>query len=271
MATESAVPAGAELHTLAFDAYGVPVTIELSHRALLPRVEAMLPPGSRIRDPHPDDHHFRILSYDGITYRVDVEGRALPGLPDLEVVLAMLERQLRQGVAELAPDHIFVHAGAVGYRGRAVVIPGTSFSGKTSLTLELVRAGATYYSDEYAVLDGDGRLHPYAKPLQIRTHPLGWSEMHRSAEELGGSTGDEPLPVGLVVVTSYRPRATWSPRQMSSGDALLALLANAVPAQVRPDQSMSVLKRAVEGATALEGERGEAAELAPRLLELLGD
>lgn len=271
MATDSAVPAGAELQSLAFDAYGVPVTVEVSHPALLSRVEAMLPPDSRIREPAPEDHIFRILTFDGITYRIDVEGRTLPGLPDLEVVLAMLERQLRQGVAELAPDHIFVHAGAVGYRGRAILIPGTSFSGKTTLTLELIRAGATYYSDEYAVLDGDGQLHPYAKPLQIRTHPRGWSEIERTAEDLGCRTGQDPLPVGLVVVASYRPNAVWSAHRMSSGDTLLALLANAVSAQERPEQTLSVLKRAIQGAQALEGERGEAAELAPRLLELLGE
>ena len=270
MATDSAVARGAQLHALAFDAFGVPVTVEVSHPALIPRIEAMMPPGARVRDPEPDDHHFRILSRDGITYRVDVDGRPLPGLPDVEVVLAMLERQLRQGVAELAPEHVFVHAGAAGYRGRAILIPGASFSGKTTLTHALIRAGASYYSDEYAVLDLQGRVHPYAKPLSIRGDERGWTQTNRSVEDLGGTAGTEPLPVGLVVVTRYRPEAVWSPQRLSGGDALLALLANTVPAQERPEQSMTTLRRALDGALAVEGERGDAADVARRLLELVG-
>jgi hypothetical protein len=34
-----------------------------------------------------------------------------------------------------------------------------SYSGKTTLVSELIRAGATYYSDEYAVIDERGRVH----------------------------------------------------------------------------------------------------------------
>ena len=33
---------------------------------------------------------------------------------------------------------------------------------------ELVRAGATYYSDEYAVFDSRGRVHPFAQQLAQR-------------------------------------------------------------------------------------------------------
>ena len=65
-------------------------------------------------------------------------------------------------VANYAPDRVFVHAGVVAWRGRALVLPGTSFAGKTTLVAELVRAGAIYYSDEYAVLDEQGRVHPYS-------------------------------------------------------------------------------------------------------------
>jgi hypothetical protein len=31
---------------------------------------------------------------------------------------------------------------------------------------ELVRAGATYYSDEFAVLDSRGRVHPFPRPSE---------------------------------------------------------------------------------------------------------
>ena len=71
-------------------------------------------------------------------------------------------------VAEEARRGVFVHAGVVGWKGRALVLPGKSGAGKTTLVAELIRAGATYYSDEYAVLDERGRVHPYARPLAVR-------------------------------------------------------------------------------------------------------
>ena len=60
-------------------------------------------------------------------------------------------------VAERAPDHLFVHAGVVGWEGRAIVMPGASFAGKTTLVQAWLEAGATYYSDEFAVLDRAGQ------------------------------------------------------------------------------------------------------------------
>jgi hypothetical protein len=37
----------------------------------------------------------------------------------------------------------------------AILIAGRSFSGNTTLAAELVRAGATYYSDEFKVVDSE--------------------------------------------------------------------------------------------------------------------
>src|SRR5512132_3614681 len=87
---------------------------------------------------------------------------------DLDTVFETLESDLRLFVAELARHRVFVHAGVVGWKGKAIVMPGRSFSGKSTLVAELVKAGATYYSDEYAVFDSRGRVHPFLKPLEIR-------------------------------------------------------------------------------------------------------
>src|SRR5207247_125098 len=83
------------------------------------------------------------------------------------------------------------HAGAVAHRGRIALLPGQSFAGKTTLTAALVELGALYYSDEFAVLDADGLVHPYAKDLSIRDH----GRMQRSdtpVETLGGLAGRVP-------------------------------------------------------------------------------
>jgi hypothetical protein len=158
----------------------------------------------------------------------------------------------------------------VGWRGRAIVIPGRSRSGKTTLVAELVRAGAAYLSDEFAVLDARGRVHPFPKTLSIRGD--GGCDVHvqrKSAEDLGGVRGQEPLPVGLVVLAQHRRGAAWRPETLSAGQAVIEMLAHTVPARLRPAESLRALERAVAHATVVRGERGEARELAPRLLELV--
>jgi hypothetical protein len=157
----------------------------------------------------------------------------------------------------------------VGWRGRAIVVPGRSRSGKTTLVAALVRAGALYLSDEFAVLDGRGRVHPFAKPLSIRG--AGGCDRHarsRRVEELGGVRGTEPLPVGLVVLTEHRPGASWRPALLTRGQAVLEMLAHTVPARLRPEASLASLERAVARAVVVKGERGEAEDLAAELLRL---
>jgi hypothetical protein len=152
---------------------------------------------------------------------------------------------------------VFVHAGVVGWRGKAILIPGRSHTGKTTLVAELVRAGATYYSDEYAVLDEKGRVHPYLKPLGIREGDDYRQTMY-TPESIGGKVGTKPLPVGHVLVSGYKEGARWRPRPISAGQAVLALLDNAVSARRQPEKVMAALKTVASNANALKSERGEA-------------
>src|SRR5260370_23490113 len=156
----------------------------------------------------------------------------------LTEALDRFESDLQLYTAEMAPDRLFVHAGVVGWQGRAILLPGRSHSGKSTLVAALLRAGATYYSDEYAVLDARGRVHPFAKPLSLRQSE-GEPPRRLPAEALGGRTGVDPLPVGLVAVTEYRPGKRWRPRPLSSGRAVLALLAHTVPPRRRPATAMT--------------------------------
>jgi len=130
---------------------------------------------------------------------------------------------------------------------------------------ELIRAGATYYSDEYAVLDGDGMVHPFSRPLGLRTTGDGKTGRHR-VEAFGSRAGVKPLPVGLVLVSRYRAGARFTPRRATAGQGALDLLANAVSVRRQPGATLAALRRAVSEATVLRGARGEAAEVATRLL-----
>ncbi len=160
-------------------------------------------------------------------------------------------------IAERAPEHLFVHAGVVGWRGRAIVMPGASFAGKTTLVEAWLEAGATYYSDEFAVLDRAGRVHPFARPLAIRDSSTG-STRRVPAAALGVETGTTPLPIGLVLMTVYRAGARWRPRRLTAARTLLALMRHTVAARGNPAHSMPILKQAVSGGMAFESPRGDA-------------
>ena len=184
---------------------------------------------------------------------------------DLGEMLDAAESRIRLFVAERARRRIFVHAGAVGWRGRAILMPGRSMSGKSTLVAEFVRAGATYYSDEFAVIDERGRVHPFAKPLSLRREGEMRQENFR-VEELGGCAGTKPLPVGLVLSAEYKPGARWRPRPLSPGRGALALLSHVVAARSEPARALAYLERVVAGAPVLAGRRGDARDFALRVL-----
>ncbi len=181
----------------------------------------------------------------------------------LEPVLDVLRGFVRLRVAEHCPDRVFVHAGAVGWRGRAIVIPGRSYSGKSTLVHELVRLGATYLSDEYAVLDDEGRVHPFAKPISLRPEGSYDGVDHPVAQ------GTQALPLGAVVVAPYEEGARFHPDVESAGAAALALIDNAPGVRRAPSRVMATVRTAVERTELLTGPRGEAADAARALLDRL--
>jgi hypothetical protein len=184
---------------------------------------------------------------------------------DLDSVFEAFESDVRLLVAELATHRVFVHAGVVGWKGQAIVIPGRSYSGKSTLVAELVRAGATYYSDEYAVFDARGRVHPFSKPLELREEGE-YKQRKITAAELGGQSGTKPLPVGLVLMTQFKPGARWRPRKLSAGKGVLEMLFNTVSARRSPEKAFATLQLVTRQAEVLKGVRGNASDLVPAVL-----
>ena len=184
---------------------------------------------------------------------------------ELETVLDSFESHARLLVAARSRRGVFLHAGAVAWRGRAIVIPGASRSGKTTLVAELVRAGAAYLSDEFAVIRGD-RVVPYPKPLSVRDPREQGSQKPLSVSSLGGWQQREPMPVGLVVLAAFEPGASWRMRRLSPGRALLSLLSHAVAARISPREVVAALEALVRSAPVVRTRRGEAREAACRIL-----
>lgn len=252
-------------HQIALEAYGTQLRVCANSTELLARAEALLPPGWQPCAPSPVQPRVGILAEAEDRHSVYKGGTCVSDGQGLELSLVVLDGQIRGHVALNSPDKTFVHAGAVAHEGRAIIFPGHSFSGKTTLVAAMVRAGATYYSDEFAVFDAEGLVHPYAKSLSLREGPDALQSEY-SVEQLGGVAGEEPVPLGLAVVTYYHPGAEWRPERISPGAAALSLLSNTVTVRARPDAALRALTRALTGAIALEGERGEADEIVDRLL-----
>jgi len=183
----------------------------------------------------------------------------------LDDVFERFESDLRLFVAEFACHRVFLHAGVVGSKGKAIVIPGRSYSGKSTLVAALVRAGATYYSDEYAVFDSKGLVYPFSKPLEIRAE----GEIKQSrvtVGELGGKSGTKPLPVGLVLMTRYKSGAKWRPRKLTPGKGVLEMLFNTVSARKGPEKALSTLQHVTRKAEVLKGIRGDTSAIVAALL-----
>ncbi len=184
----------------------------------------------------------------------------------LDEALSTLESCVRLQVAEASPTRVFVHAGVVAWNGRAMVLPGPTRAGKSRLVQALVEWGAAYASDEYAVLDADGCVHPFARPLTLRED--GVQRAARVAAWSLGPVVTEPLPVAAVVLTRYEPDARWNPEPMSGAEAVMGMLENAVQARVDPARVLHALGRVAATARACRSVRGDARACAGDILRL---
>jgi len=253
--------------------YGVRIGVRSNDPATLGRVMGLLPGAWEKVDRPVVDRVYSIL-VGGTGARANVrrfnllygDHVRLARSLDIDTVLEGFDSDLRIFIAEFAKHRVFVHAGVVGWKGKAIVIPGRSFTGKSTLVAELIRAGATYYSDEYAVFDSRGRVHPFLKPLELRQEGN-----HRQSKidigEMGGRYGTKPLEVGLVLMTQFKDGARWRPRKLTPGKGVLQLLFNTVSARRDPQRALETLERVAAQAEVLQGVRGQATEIAPALLK----
>lgn len=177
--------------------------------------------------------------------------------------LHALRGKLVEWVGKHSAEFAFVHSGAVVWKGRGILLPGDSFAGKSTLVSALLSAGATYYSDELALLDDTGRLHAYPRPLQLcdpdRSEAL--------VEDDGGLR--EPVPVAMVVFSQFVIQRPWRLELLTAGMAVALGLRYTFSARQLPARAMQAWSAAVEGAIAWSWKRGDARQAAGLLLQAL--
>ncbi|MBT7073034.1 MAG: hypothetical protein HN975_19330 [Anaerolineae bacterium] len=255
-----------------YRAYGICVELRSSQSALLDAAAAHLPlgwhplPETGARPEVTFVYRLHQSTEPNKEYRLYYNDKLLSQSANLPEVLTTLENHAELYTAYHAKDYLFIHAGVVAWKGEIILIPGRSMSGKTTLTHALLHAGATYYSDEFALLDAEGLVHPYPVPLSIRKGGAIVGEKH-PLEKLGIQAGTDPLPLGLIVVAKYQRYARWQPKILPPAEAMLALMDNAVAARGEPAFSMPILKKVAMGAKTIASKRGEAKRVARAILE----
>ena len=260
--------------SFSFVSYGVRIGIQCNSPAALDELRSCLPPGWR-RTSSKVDHVCAVHLADpvrdeaaGVRYRFFADGVLELATDDWEDILHEMENRVFLRVAEHARKRVFVHAGVVERNGRALVLPGKSFAGKTTLVRALLEAGATYYSDDAAVLDENGLVHPYPRRLAVREGAT-WVRRRYKAGSFGAKVGRGAVPIGAVVLSQFQDGAVWRPRQLSPGQAVLELLLNTVPARAQPDRALNVLSRIVEKTPVYQSLRPDTGAVVDALLGYL--
>lgn len=254
-------------HVSLVSAYGVPIRLSANDPGVLAAMVGTLPPGWRPSRATVARRSFHIEETAG-QFSVTMDGVELATHDDPRLAVELVEITSHRWLSQVARTRLFFHAGVVAVDGRAILIPGASHAGKTTLVEAFLRAGATYYTDEFAVVDRHGLVHPFPRAMRVRTvegERLG----RRAAAEFGAGCGTHPIPIALVAAIPYDPDAGWNVEERSRAHGVLALAAACAMARRRPAELMEVCSRALASATIVIGTRGAAGDAVTRLFAIL--
>jgi hypothetical protein len=257
--------------TLVFDlcAFGCSIRIENACPEIHDALERyILPPLPRNGfRPSPEAVILKIARVDGRYHLTVNEMEAGSETDRAELLMAVL-KAIDETVIYRLQTLKAVHAGAVVFENRAILIPGSTHAGKSSMVAELLRRGAKLLSDEYALIDKEGMAHSYPRPLLLRDSRLQQSPVLPA--ELGAEFAREPVPVGWIMALEYGPESKWGVRKVSQSEALMILLRNTPHPMTKSPEMMESFLHAVSSAKCFAGSRGDAVQGADQILKLIG-
>jgi hypothetical protein len=256
--------------TRMLDAYGRRIRIEAEGgaRELIEPILDRLPRFERARGTRAADRLYEItrLPHDGtapVHYRIAIDRRPIISSWSIDDAAEQAASDLQNFLVLDASGATFVHAGVVCIDGRAIVLPGFSGAGKSTLVAALLRAGAVYASDEFAVVRADGRIAPYARRLVLRSER---KEQRVDPAEYNARVAREAVPAALVLFTQYAEGARFSPQPLSQSETLLRLLRHCPGAQARSEETLAALRALAGTTSAWTTPRGDADEVASALM-----
>lgn len=250
---------------IGFSCYGRIFGLRIDKDNLLHKIQKLLPPFYETRSFTEAKDIFSLVT--GATTEINGfyrnEERILQFEKFEESYFEAVESKIQFSLAVSLPPHkFFLHAGAVSLNDCGIIIPGLSFSGKSTLVKEFIKAGAKYYSDDCAVIDREGNLYPYSKTLSIRNSSKIGEIIE--ARSFGAELGEKPIQVGAVIFTEFAGDQIWQGNRIGQGKAVWNLAQNLFyPASMTlyPAETMQALSHLVQNAVLYSGKRGEAADL----------
>jgi hypothetical protein len=142
-----------------------------------------------------------------------------------------------------------VHASVVAFDDRVVAFPALSGRGKTTLAAASLLAGADYISDEALVLDKEGFVIPYPKPMalsswscQVLGLPGAEGETLVRPEELSAKTRRDSFPLTDVILAVYGHQPT-TLESLPRSQAMTALISLSFNHYKDPEQAFRIASK----------------------------
>ncbi len=211
--------------------------------------------------------------------------------PSISNVIALLSREVIAKCVESFSGGLALHAGAVSWKQDAIIFPGVSGVGKTSLTAWLVSHGFHYLTDEALTLDSDQMLvEGFNRPMNVKaggleaiqsmvTKPfraictdLNEGVILVSPEMLGGTSMKNLARLQMIVFPNFIAGSAYSFTKLSAAQTaqeLLATLINARNLAAKGLDPVSLLARKIQGFRLQYGEFTQLLGLDQQLRELI--
>jgi hypothetical protein len=188
---------------------------------------------------------------------------------DLPKLVGHLEAAINGAAIAALQHRVLLHAGVVATAAGAIVLPGRSGLGKSTLVAALCQAGFAYFSDDIAILSGPPpRVFPFMKAVSLKRggvralgdrggvvsafeaiRPDGSVVRHLTPPRLAGSSGK---PVRYVLVLNRRPQHPVALRPVPRVRALAELAAHSMNLPHHGRHGLEILSQVVEGADCYE-------------------
>ncbi len=259
---------GAVLHSFSVRVLGCVIRFEAQSDQARELLDRHLFPSLRreAADPEQSDIKVRIAESEGDS-RLIVNDVVIASADQPTALLRQLIDWLDRTLVQRLSGLHAVHAGAVLMGGKALVLPGASHSGKSSLVAELLRRGAVCLSDEYALIDAEGLVHAYPRTLLLRDGAV--AQIPVAPRELDATVATTPTRVGWILALRYDRAACWSIQPEPQSASLLTLLQNTPHVLAERPEMVSAFQKAVAGAACYSGSRAEAADAVIHILRLV--
>ena len=220
-------------------------------------------------------HDLTVVETDDGFAAVAPGGQLLADASPIAVSIALLT-----WAAVGASPRLCVHAGVVSHPGGALVIPGHSGHGKTTLVGALLQCGFGYISDEVLAVDRTDRtLAPFRRPLSLN-HDV-WTVLGLPASELppaGTEVAVDHRRLGRLgtadhvadIVLTRRTGRTASIDRVPRGAAVEPLVSSCFNHFVAPESSFRTIAAIARNANVWLAEYRDAPELASLLATRFG-